>query len=81
MTNQFPPTNATREEIARWFKERRGAPDTPCMQTEDVPHEAPPVANGPSIVCSACGDVRVPMTKPFCNGCMGMMAEAGVLMG
>jgi hypothetical protein len=68
MSTPFPPPNATREEIDAWVKERGGGKG--CMVTEDVPHEASKVANGPSIVCSACGVVRVPMTKPFCNGCM-----------
>lgn len=78
MSVQFPPPDATREEVAAWIKERGVSKPTSCMRAEEVPHEAPPVANGPSLMCNACGKVRVSMIKPFCNGCMRGMEAAGV---
>ncbi|XXX79228.1 hypothetical protein WMF30_10680 [Sorangium sp. So ce134] len=68
----FPPPNATRAEIDAWL-----AANAPPPEPE---HEAPPVANGPSPVCNACGKVRVPLFTPFCKGCLGAMAAAGVGM-
>ncbi len=76
--NKFPSPNATREEVAAWLKEHGAAPRPSCIQSEDPPHEAPPVENGPSLMCNACGKVRVSMLKPFCNGCMRVMEAAGV---
>ncbi len=69
MITEYPPQDATREQIAAWIKEHGPKP----ALAEGVPHEAPRVENGPSIVCNACEVVRVPITKPFCNGCMRVM--------
>ena len=77
MSATFPPPNATRKEVDVWVKEH-GATEPPLyLSVGNVPHEAPPVENGPSLVCNACGVVRVSMNKPFCNGCMNAMAAAG----
>lgn len=60
--SRWPSPDATRAEVDSFY-----AAHTP--KNEDKPHEAPKVANGPSVVCNGCGEVRVPLGKPFCNGC------------
>jgi hypothetical protein len=67
--NRFPPPDATRAEIDAW-REANALPAEP-------EHEAPPVANGPSLVCNACGIVRVRLFSPFCKGCLKGMVAAG----
>lgn len=64
----FPPPNATRAEVNAWY----------AQQPKAIPHEAPEVQNGPSLMCNACGIVRVRMFTPFCKGCMTELAAAGV---
>lgn len=66
---RFPLPDATREEIGRWYAERQPKPGPA--------HEAPPVENGPSLMCNACGEVRVKLFTPFCKGCLGGMGAAG----
>lgn len=65
----YPGPTATRAEIDAWVREH-----APPPQPE---HEAPPVENGPSLVCNACGVVRVKMTTPFCRGCLAAIAAGG----
>ena len=44
-----------------------------------VPHEAPQVENGPSVMCAACGLVRIGILgPPFCKTCRACLAAAGV---
>jgi hypothetical protein len=59
---KLPGPNATRAEVDAFLREQR-------RESHEPAHEAPPVANGPSIVCNACGIVRVKWTTPFCKGC------------
>lgn len=40
---------------------------------DDKPHEAPPVRNGPSIVCNGCGVIRVPVGVLLCEQCTACM--------
>ncbi len=61
----FPEHGATRAEIDAWLK--ANAPTPP--PSDEPAHEAPPVENGPSLMCNACGLVRVGMFTPFCKGC------------
>lgn len=61
----FPGPDATRAEIDAWYKANTPAPP----QSDGIPHEAPKVENGPSLVCNACGVVRVSLFTPFCKGC------------
>lgn len=63
----FPPPDATREEVAAFLREHAPPPEPP--------HEAPAFTNGPSVVCSACGVVRINIFTgpPFCKGCRAMM--------
>lgn len=64
--SSFPPADASRAEIDAWYK----AHPPPV----EIPHEAPEVENGPSVVCSACSVVRIGiMGPPFCKGCLGTM--------
>lgn len=58
----FPPPDATYAEIQAWYAANRPPPEPA--------HEAPAVENGPSLVCNACGVIRVPLFKPFCKKCM-----------
>jgi hypothetical protein len=65
MADPFPPPDATREEIARW-------------RTKNIPpeieHEVPPMTNGPSPVCNACGVVRIDIRKTaFCRTCLSLV--------
>lgn len=77
MSATFPPPDATREEVTTWRREN-GVIKKAEGEGGEVRHEAPAVENGPSLMCNACGLVRVSMIKPFCNGCMRTMAAAGV---
>jgi hypothetical protein len=43
--------------------------DCKCDGFEAIEHEAPKVLNGPSLVCNACGKVRVCLNTPFCKRC------------
>jgi hypothetical protein len=61
----FPPSNLSRAELDAWVREN--APSLPA--NESIPHEAPLVENGPSLVCNACSIVRVGFLTPFCKGC------------
>lgn len=64
----FPPPDATREQIDAW----KAANDP--GQPE---HEAPPIANGPSLMCNACGKVRINIFNgPFCRTCSAQIAAA-----
>jgi hypothetical protein len=63
----FPDPNATRTEIEAFVRANRPPPST------DIPHEAPLVENGPSIVCCACEVVRIGIGSPFCKGCAAMI--------
>lgn len=67
----WPDPNASRETIAAFVREN--APPAPPA------HEAPEVSNGPSIVCNACGIVRVSLLTPFCRACRASLKAAGVL--
>lgn len=66
---QFPGPDATRAEIDEWLRQNGVLWET----GERIEHEAPPVANGPSIVCNACGVVRLPLGKVLCRRCMGLI--------
>lgn len=68
-TAAFPPPSATRAETDAWYAAH--APPEP-------EHEAPPVQNGPSLMCNACGKVRVKLFTPFCKGCLRAMEAAGI---
>lgn len=68
----FPGPDATHAEVDAWYKANTPAPD----QSDDIPHEAPEVENGPSLVCNACGVVRVALTTPFCKGCTDQIKAA-----
>lgn len=68
MSIKFPSPDATRDEVDAWRAAREPPPEPE--------HEAPPVENGPSLVCNACGVVRVKLFTPFCKGCMRAMSEA-----
>lgn len=63
--SQWPDPNASRKEIAAFVKANAPPPEPE--------HEAPAVANGPSVVCNACGVIRVSMSKQFCRGCEAMI--------
>ena len=67
---RFPPPDATREEIARWYAERQPKPGPA--------HEAPPMQGGPSPMCNACGKIRIRLQDVFCKGCLGGMEAAGL---
>lgn len=58
----YPPADATRADVDAWYREH--APP---------PHEVPPCENGPSLMCNACGVVRVALSTPFCRGCMAII--------
>ncbi len=61
----FPPADASRAEIGVWY-----AANAPPPEPEPQPqHEAPEVSNGPSLVCNACGVIRVSLMTPFCKTC------------
>lgn len=67
----FPPPGASRAEVNEWMREHRPAPE--------APHEVPPMSNGPSLMCNACGVVRINiLAGPFCKGCTEQMQAAGV---
>jgi hypothetical protein len=84
----FPPPDATREEVAAFFAKHApmqvhpdnagpyGAVVDPRTGRE-IPHEAPVVDGGPSLVCNACGLVRVGLGSPFCSGCRAQLSAAG----
>ena len=67
----FPPPGASRAEIDEWIREQGPAPEPP--------HEVPPMRNGPSPMCNACGVVRINiLAGPFCKECTEQMQAAGV---
>jgi hypothetical protein len=66
----YPPPNATRAEVDQWLAQNAPPPEPP--------HEAPPMANGPSLMCNACQQVRVKLFTPFCKGCKRQLSAAGV---
>ena len=66
----WPDPNARRAEVEAFLAIH--------MPTPGPPHEAPPVENGPSLVCNACGVVRVSMLTPFCKSCLASLAAAGI---
>lgn len=75
----FPPADASRSEITAWLNARA----IEAVQHEGAVlvqgHEAPPMKNGPSPVCSACGVVRIDVRRgAFCRTCLHVMQEAGV---
>lgn len=65
----FPGPDATRAEIDAWYKANTPASN----QSDGVPHEAPKVENGPSLVCNACDVVRRSrwcfLTSAVCSMC------------
>lgn len=62
---RWPDASATREEVDAFAKSRQQA---------EVGHEAPPMLNGPSIVCAACGTNRIKLFGgPFCSKCQAAM--------
>lgn len=65
----------------KWPDPNVSRTDVETFVSENAPpaHEAPEVENGPSIVCNACGVIRVSLFTPFCKGCKSMMEAAGVL--
>ena len=48
----FPNPDATREEVDVFVNANQP------VASSEIQHEAPPVENGPSIVCNACGVVH-----------------------
>jgi hypothetical protein len=68
-TAAMPGPDASRAEIDAWYS-RCPVP---------IPHEAPPIANGPSIVCNACGVIRVKFTTPFCRECQKYIPSIGLM--
>lgn len=73
----FPGPDATREEIDAFYASVKAAEAAKALseyaetiEGKTIPHEAPRVENGPSLVCSACGIVRVGLGTPFCKGCL-----------
>jgi hypothetical protein len=70
MAIQWPGPNATYAEIQAFERANRPPPEPE--------HEAPPVENGPSLVCNACGIVRVALATPFCKVCLSHFDAAGV---
>ncbi len=54
MSSIFPGPDATRAELDAFV----------------AAHTPPPVENGPSLMCNACGLVRVGMFTPFCKTCL-----------
>ena len=61
----FPGADASRAEIDAWR-----AAHIPPPAAEEPQHEAPPIANGPSLMCNACGEVRINIFNgPFCKSC------------
>jgi hypothetical protein len=67
----WPDPNASRDEVEAFVEKKN-----PSFVPE---HEAPEIEGGPSIVCNACGLVRVSMLSPFCKGCLSMLAAGGAL--
>ncbi len=70
----WPDPNAPRAEVDAFGRVHAPTPPEP----NGIPHGAPPVASGPSIVCNACGVVRVGLYTPFCKGCLAQLEAAGV---
>lgn len=78
----WPDPNATRADIDDFVRvnEPEPKPEAAPWGMADlgggtmVPHEAPPIENGPSVVCAACGIVRIKILgAPFCKTCRSMM--------
>jgi hypothetical protein len=66
MATNWPGPSATYFEVQAFLRAQVPPPSDP----ETPQHEAPPVENGPSILCNACGVIRVRLGKPICAGCM-----------
>lgn len=71
----WPDPNATRTQVDDFVREQSPATSSTwkasTLDGGTIAHEAPPIENGPSIVCSACGLVRInPFAGPFCKGCL-----------
>ena len=62
---KFPSPDAPYSEIQAWHRDHAAEPEPA--------HEAPPVENGPSLMCNACGKVRVGAWTPFCKTCVKEM--------
>lgn len=81
----FPGPDATREEIAAWLRERAQEHNDAVQEGNalyarnmreiaEAAHEAPPMANGPSPVCSACEVVRIDIRNgAFCRTCKALL--------
>lgn len=68
----WPSPTATREEIAAFYAKHK-----PIEPEHEHEHEAPPMSNGPSPVCNACGKVRINIfAGPFCKTCQAQIHEA-----
>ncbi len=65
----WPDPNAPRSEVDAFVAEHQPTPPTGPQ------HEAPEVSNGPSLMCNACGVVRVGLFPPFCQGCIASCPE------
>lgn len=70
---KWPGPDATKAEIDAFVRENAPKPEpveAPYgLASNGQPHEAPAVENGPSIVCTVCEVVRIPMTTAFCKKC------------
>lgn len=64
-TPKWPAPDATFAEVQAFLRANAPPPEPP--------HEAPEVENGPSLMCNACGIVRVGMYTPFCKGCLAQI--------
>lgn len=65
---RWPDPNAPRAAVDAFVREQTPPPEPP-----ELPHEVPPCENGPSIVCHACGVVRVSLHNAIglCRNCRG----------
>ncbi len=65
----WPDPGATRADVDAFMVEH-----APKARAAEAAHEAPAVVNGPSIMCAACGAVRIRVLDgPFCKGCAAAM--------
>lgn len=71
----WPSPDATHEEVEAFV--RKNAPTTPVVSSTEPAHEVPPMENGPSAMCNACGLVRVSLFTTFCKACAGELAAGG----
>ena len=65
---KFPGPDATYADIQAWYRDNAPPPEPD--------HEAPAVENGPSLMCNACGVVRVSSFTPFCRKCLLIIGPA-----